>query len=32
MGLNDNPDNFKNDEGFRLIKSGSKAKGLESLI
>ena len=31
MGLNDNPDNFKNDEGFRLIKSGSKAKGLESL-
>lgn len=31
MGLNDNPDNFKNDEGFRLIKSGSKAKGLASL-
>jgi hypothetical protein len=31
MGLNDNPDNFKNDEGFRLMKSGSKAKGLASL-
>lgn len=31
MGLNDNPDNLKNDEGFRLLKSGSKAKGLELL-
>jgi hypothetical protein len=31
MGLNDNPDRLKNDEGFRLLKSGSKAKGLELL-
>ena len=31
MGLNDNPDNLNNDEGFRLLKSGSKAKGLELL-
>lgn len=31
MGLNDNPDRLKNDEGFRLLKSGSKAKGLDLL-
>jgi len=31
MGLTDNPDLLKNDEGFRLLKSGSKAKGLELL-
>jgi hypothetical protein len=31
MGLNDNPDRLKNDEGFRLLKSGSEAKGLELL-
>jgi hypothetical protein len=31
MGLNDNPDNLKNDEGFRLMSAGSNAKGLELL-
>lgn len=31
MGLYDNPDTLKNNEGFKLLKSGSKAKGLESL-
>jgi tetratricopeptide (TPR) repeat protein len=31
MGLFDNPDLVKNDQGFRLLKSGSKAKGLELL-
>ena len=31
MGLIDNPDSFKNDEGFKLLRSGSKSKGLELL-
>jgi hypothetical protein len=31
MGINDNPDNLKNDEGFKLLKSGSRTKGLELL-
>jgi tetratricopeptide (TPR) repeat protein len=31
MGLYDNPESLKNNEGFKLLKSGSKSKGLELL-
>jgi hypothetical protein len=31
MGLTDNPDTLKNDEGFKLLRSGSKTKGLDLL-
>ena len=31
MGLTDNPDNLKNDEGFKLLGSGSTSKGLKLL-
>jgi hypothetical protein len=31
MGLYDNPESLKNNEGFKLLKSGSKSKGLDLL-
>jgi len=31
MGLTDNPDNLKNNEGFKLLGSGSTSKGLKLL-
>jgi hypothetical protein len=31
MGLYDNPDTLKNNEGFKLLESGSQAQGLELL-